>query len=202
MHKIINNVPLKVKEYKGNRVVTLKDIDMIHGRPAGTAKRNFNKNMKYFIEGEDFFFVKPADIQKYEIRTFGFEVPNRGLILLTENGYLMLVKSLTDDLSWDVQRQLVNTYFRAKEMTSSYNYILLQVIENQKVLERKIDALEKQSSSLVKDVVDAIIVPGFKEVHSKIESTSEKSDRNIIRSVTENVKLLGTYINTLIKKIK
>ncbi len=34
--------------------------------------------------------------------------------LITESGYYMLVKSFTDDLSWDVQRQLVNTYFRAQ----------------------------------------------------------------------------------------
>lgn len=29
----------------------------------------------------------------------------------------MLVKSFTDDLSWDVQRELVNTYFRVKEFS-------------------------------------------------------------------------------------
>lgn len=34
--------------------------------------------------------------------------------LLTESGYLMIVKTFTDDLSWKVQRELVNTYFRAK----------------------------------------------------------------------------------------
>jgi len=32
-----------------------------------------------------------------------------------ESGYLMLVKSFTDDLAWKVQRQLVNAYFRTKE---------------------------------------------------------------------------------------
>lgn len=35
--------------------------------------------------------------------------------LLTESGYLMLVKSFTDDLAWDVQRQLVNSYFRVSK---------------------------------------------------------------------------------------
>ena len=34
------------------------------------------------------------------------------ITLITESGYLMLVKSFTDDLAWDVQRQLVNSYFR------------------------------------------------------------------------------------------
>lgn len=29
---VINNKPLPVREYKGNRVVTFKDIDEVHGR--------------------------------------------------------------------------------------------------------------------------------------------------------------------------
>ncbi|WP_217807258.1 hypothetical protein [Methylomagnum ishizawai] len=37
------------------------------------------------------------------------------MIVLTETGYLMLVKSFTDDLAWQVQRQLVKVYFRAKQ---------------------------------------------------------------------------------------
>lgn len=32
---IINNQELPVKEYDGQRVVTFKDIDMIHKRPEG-----------------------------------------------------------------------------------------------------------------------------------------------------------------------
>lgn len=32
----INNTELSVKVYKGQRVVTFKDIDMVHERPEGT----------------------------------------------------------------------------------------------------------------------------------------------------------------------
>lgn len=115
----INKNDIAVKEYQGKRVVTLKDIDLCHNRPDGTAKRNFINNKQHFIEGTDYFNVTQSEIQKYEIRTLGFEVPNRGLTLITESGYLMLVKSFTDDLAWDVQRQLVNTYFRVQNKTDS-----------------------------------------------------------------------------------
>ena len=37
----INNTDLLVKEFNGQRVVTFKDIDMLHERVEGTAKRNF-----------------------------------------------------------------------------------------------------------------------------------------------------------------
>lgn len=109
----INNHSLQVKEFNGQRVVTFKEIDMIHERVEGTAKRNFNTNSKHFIEKTDFYFVKPADVEGYEIRTS--EINNAGTYLITESGYLMLVKSLQDDLAWKVQRELVNNYFRVRE---------------------------------------------------------------------------------------
>lgn len=111
----INNTDLLVKEFKGQRVVTFKDIDMLHERVEGTAKSNFYENKKHFIENEDYFIIKKS--LKYEIPTL--EIPNRGLVVLTESGYLMLVKSLQDDLAWKVQRELVNNYFRVKEVINS-----------------------------------------------------------------------------------
>lgn len=38
----INSTPLSVKEYEGKRVITFKDIDTVHGRPDGTARKRFN----------------------------------------------------------------------------------------------------------------------------------------------------------------
>lgn len=112
---IINDKPLSVKEYKGNRVVTFKEIDAVHGRKDGTARKRFNDNKKRFIEGVDFFKVKYSEVcpQNGQTAPNGFN-PNADLILITESGYLMLVKSFSDDLAWTVQRELVNFYFRGK----------------------------------------------------------------------------------------
>lgn len=116
----INNTSLEVKEYKGKRVVTFRDIDTVHNRPQGTAGRNFRANKQYFIENEDYYKIQPD-----EIRLVGIKSPNGGNVV-TESGYLMLVKSFTDDLAWEVQRQLVNTYFKqqqpkAEEITPKYH---------------------------------------------------------------------------------
>lgn len=105
---VINQKPMNIKEYKGQRVLTFKDIDTVHGRADGTARKRFNDNKKHFVEGEDFYKIQPS-----EIRTVGITSPNGGTVL-TESGYLMLAKSLTDDLAWKVQRELVNNYFRVK----------------------------------------------------------------------------------------
>lgn len=119
----INNQQLSVKEYQGKRVVTFRDIDTVHNRPQGTAGRNFRANKKHFIENEDYYKIQPD-----EIRLVGIKSPNGGIVV-TESGYLMLVKSFTDDLAWEVQRQLVNTYFKqhltpqskAEEITPKYH---------------------------------------------------------------------------------
>ena len=106
----IHNTQLPVVEYRGQRVVTLAMIDQVHERAEGTAGRTFTAHKERLIDGEDYFFVDAS--QKDVLRCFGIEVPNRGLVLLAEQGYLMLVKPFTDDLSWAVQRQLVHSYFR------------------------------------------------------------------------------------------
>lgn len=112
----INGVDLRVKMWNGQRVVTFADIDKVHNRAEGTARKRFNDNKEHLIENEDYFKIKKSNVQMSEKRTLGMEIPNRGIIILTESGYLLLVKSFTDDLAWRVQRQLVNTYFKFKEV--------------------------------------------------------------------------------------
>ena len=115
----INGADLQVKMWNGQRVVTFTDIDKVHDRPEGTARKRFNDNKEHLIENEDYFKIRKSDVQMSEKRTLGIEVPNRGITVLTESGYLLLVKSFTDDLAWKVQRQLVNSYFKFKEVVEN-----------------------------------------------------------------------------------
>lgn len=106
----IAGVELAPIEYEGVRVMTLAMIDKVHQRPDGTAGRNFRENRARFIEGEDYQKVCADEIRTHKI----CEISNKAhedVILMTETGYSMLVKSFTDDLAWDVQRQLVKSYF-------------------------------------------------------------------------------------------
>jgi len=106
----INNLQLTVKVYQNQRVVTFKDIDMVHERPEGTARKRFNDNKQHFIEGEDFYKISASEFRT-AIGNMDLRQQN-DVTLITESGYLMLVKSFTDDLAWSVQRQLVKSYFR------------------------------------------------------------------------------------------
>ena len=104
-------------EYKGQRVITLDQIDTLHKRPEGTAGRNFHKNKKRLVEGDDYFEFRGKEGREAlrNLNSTNFvelkNSPHFVEYLFTESGYLMLVKSLTDDLAWKVQRMLVNGYF-------------------------------------------------------------------------------------------
>lgn len=113
----IENTEMQIREYNGERVVTFKDIDTVHQRADGTASRNFRKNKKHFIEGVDYIRRNSSEAKK----EYNIIAPN-GLTLVTESGYLLLVKSFTDDLSWKVQRQLVNAYFKVREVQKEPYY--------------------------------------------------------------------------------
>lgn len=129
----IGNSDISIKEYKGQRVVTFKDVDMVHGRPDGTARRNFNNNKNRFIEGEDYFIVSSDEIRTSRLFTIS-DNDFTSKALLTEQGYLMLVKSFTDDLAWEVQRQLVSGYFRTKQIVneelSPQTQLILQLAQS------------------------------------------------------------------------
>ncbi|HBE9759958.1 TPA: phage antirepressor KilAC domain-containing protein [Clostridioides difficile] len=183
---LINDKKLQVKEFKGERVVTFKEIDLIHERAEGTAKRNFTENKKYFIENVDYFEVSTKIVPSLELYGFSKFAPNG--ILITESGYLMLVKSLTDDLAWTVQRELVNNYFRVKEqqpkLPTTYKEALQQLLIE--VEEKEQLQLENQVMKPKADYFDALV------------------ERNLLTNIRDTAKELGvkekTFVLWLIEK--
>ena len=119
---------LPITEYGGIRVVTLRTIDELHERPSGTAGRNFRKHRARLRKGEDYFELSPAEAKS--MKFVDYHLRGKNLLLLTESGYLMLVKSFQDDLAWEVQRELVANYFRAKKRATSMT--LDEILEDPK----------------------------------------------------------------------
>ena len=105
----MQSLPIKRKEYDGQPVVTFRDVDELHQKNEGTARKRFNDNRKHFQEGVDYFVLNSDEASS----RLGIIAPC-GLKLLTQTGYLMIVKSFTDDLSWAIQRELVTGYFAAR----------------------------------------------------------------------------------------
>lgn len=148
---VINDQEITVKEFNKQRVVTFKDIDTLHKRPEGTAGRNFRENKDKLFEGSDYFRRNSSEAKN----EFGIVAPN-GLVLLTESGYLMLVKSFNDDLAWQVQRQLVTGYFRAKTIFQDLSPELQFMIKmelKQKEMEMAITETKEDLKSIRDTVV-------------------------------------------------
>ena len=145
----VGNHTLPIKEYNNVRVVTFKDIDMVHERPDGTARKRFNDNKKYFIEGEDFYKISPS-----EFRTAIGDMDRRqqnDVTLITESGYLMLVKSFTADLAWKVQRELVNTYFRVKDVVTIMG-AMARTIQDMSARINQLEVLPDEVVALKKEI--------------------------------------------------
>lgn len=143
----IGGVGLVPIEYRGVRVLTLSMMDRVHQRPDGTARRNLNEHRARLIEGEDFF-----DLTADEIRTqsLGDAFPPRtpkGTIL-TETGYSMLVKSFTDDLAWDVQRQLVKSYFAKPKAPAAEGLMLALRLTPMAIRAARAFGLDKNAAAI------------------------------------------------------
>lgn len=124
-----NEIKWPVICWKGKRIVTLQQVSELHKIPLGTIQREFLRYDKVrLLEGQHYFrfegkkgreaLLDANSDNLSELKTaFGAAV--RWLrIGLTESGYLLLCKVLTDELSWYVQEQLINSYYRLKDVES------------------------------------------------------------------------------------
>lgn len=185
----ISNVEISVKEYRGQRVVTFKDIDAVHRRPDGTAKRNFNANKERFIEGED-YFVRNSYEASHE---YGVVAPN-GLTLLTESGYLMLVRSFTDDLAWKVQRQLVNWYFRARGMQEIYPQDYPSALRALSDETGKRMALEAENEKQRQMIAD------FEPIKRYVDTILESTSTMTATQIAADYGMTANRLNLILKK--
>ena len=168
----INSVEVPVIEYIGERVLPFKLIDQVHGRLEGTAKENFKNNRERFLENEDFFEISRGEFHTDIWENFGFHTKAPNGFLITLSGYSMLVKSFTDDLAWNIQRELVNHYFKpgvdqgkitAKEYRQIRSKISFLIIR----LSTTIDACAFETIiTEIKELCDAINypLPDFKKL--------------------------------------
>jgi hypothetical protein len=166
----IGSNDITVKEYKGKRVVTFKDIDQCHGKQDGAARKRFNENKQHFVNEVDFFEISHSDVGDDFGRTYGFNKKAPKGIIITESGYLMLVKSFTDDLAWDVQRQLVNTYFRKGEDETDSSLV------KRELAMAKLNNSRARAARILLKVADSVDSTEFKQVlqaHATKEITGQ-----------------------------
>ena len=168
----INNVELGIKEYKKERVITAWDIGKVHNRDVGEINKIFNRNKDKFILNEDYFILKIKEFSE-RFKTIQDFIPNnvKEITLFTESGYLMLVKTFTDDLSWEIQRQLVKGYFKLKELKSSVDK------------DKRLEIMEKNANVRMAKMLKSLIPFSKSERYKEIlvsEATKVLTGRELI----------------------
>lgn len=171
---------LPVIQWKGQRVITLQEIAMVHGVPLNTVQVDFNRNRcKRFVEGEHYFKFEgrkgrealiDANNDSKSLLEYMFGNALRWVrICLTEHGYLRLCKILTDDISWDVQEQLINCYFRMKDMQANGNPFDI-AIKGIKEIKKKCDELEAEQKLQYDNIADAMedVDKDFEEINKTL----------------------------------
>ena len=79
----VENTEMQIREYNGQRVVTFKDIDRVHQRSSGMAKKAFNRNKKRFIEGTDYFMLKQGEDSKvHEMDFCNITIPTKTSVIV------------------------------------------------------------------------------------------------------------------------
>ncbi|WKE03383.1 ORF6N domain-containing protein [Enterobacter asburiae] len=181
----INNKQLPAVEYRGQRVVTLAMIDEVHQRPEGTARAAFNRNRSHFIEGVDFLEMT-ADVIRTESLSDAFAARTAKGIILFESGYLMLTKPFNDDLAWQVQRELVNSYFRTRAPMTEIEMIAAMAadaVRQQKRLnhvEEQIETVTEAVENIKRGTMRAGYV-GYRQVVAK-SGMSDAKCRNLVNA--------------------
>ncbi|WP_426727283.1 ORF6N domain-containing protein [Enterobacter cloacae complex sp. 288G10] len=181
----INNKQLPAVEYRGQRVVTFTMIDEAHQRPEGTARRNFNEHRERFILGEDYFVVCADEIRMHKIYPISGKAQGE-VVLLTEQGYLMVTKPFKDDLAWQVQRELVNSYFRTRAPLTEIEMIAAMAadaVRQQKRLnhvEEQIETVTEAVENIKRGTMRAGYV-GYRQVVAK-SGMSDAKCRNLVNA--------------------
>ena len=177
----INNTTLGIKEYQGQRVITFKDIDRVHERPDGTARKAFNRNKEKFIENKD-YFILTRDNPMSVLWTMNV-IPPKGLTLITESGYYMIAKVFDDEIAWDVQRQLTDGYFKFKKI--SIEDKLTVAIDNMtntlSSMNERLSKLEEQPNKkkLPEKKYSRWKTNTFKKLNALLSYVNENSDESL-----------------------
>lgn len=161
---------IELKEYNGERIVTAWDIAELHEREISKVNENFKYNINKFIENEDYYVLQRNKFSESDFRVQNF-IPNnvKEIILFTESGYLLLTKTFTDERSWNIQRQLVKSYFKLKELKEKVESGEIEIKIANKQNNNSITQLNESQIELEKLRLMTHLIDTFKETEHKPE---------------------------------
>jgi hypothetical protein len=116
---------MKQITYKEENVVTTTMLAEQLGTSDAQLTKNFNNNKSRYTEGLHYHLLTGSKLRTYKRDIQNLDVakiPSNAnqLYLWTEKGAFNHVKSLGTDEAWDAFQNLVNTYFRVREIADNH----------------------------------------------------------------------------------
>lgn len=141
---------LQVVEHSNMRVLTTTQLAEAFATNAKVIMRNFQRNQDRYVSG-----VHYISLSGEALKQFKAERQNDAslkfvsvLYLWSEQGALMLAKSLTSERAWKAYQMLVNTYYETRaqgDLTKGSDDMTLAITHEQFYqIESRLDLLEQQ----------------------------------------------------------
>lgn len=146
---------------KDKKAMLVPDIAKIHGQRTAKINELLNRNKKQFIDGVDIIdFLSPSEGLRNFAKENGLITNNRvkHIYLLSERGYLKLLKIMDDDKAWDIYNEIVDNYFNMraeiKHVATKYEKLmqLANLTSNEEMKEYLISKVIEEITGEIVDV--------------------------------------------------
>lgn len=181
----------------GKKSMLAKTIAEIHGRQLFKVNELINVNSKRFAVGVDLIDAKLPRYAEFAIllKDSGILTQNainaaNNVFVLSERGYAKLLKIFDDDLAWDKYEEIVDGYFRSKDLLTSqmneFSPILQFMIKSeleQKSLKKEVSTLREGLDTLTDNLTAVPDVAKVKEMLNEYQRWTRLDHNKIYRSI-------------------
>ena len=195
---------------KDKKCMLAKDIADIHGQQLKTINQLINNNKKRFKDGIDVInLLSTSQVLRNFAEENGLITNNRVkyIYLLSERGYLKLVKLLEDEKAWEIYEELVDNYFNMRSAVKDDDNAILRhkrleiIEENSKTRQAQLMykvAMETESETMKQKLLNKIAerMTG-EEFHNHVPSKQDYSATWIAKQLGISPKQVGTIANRL-----
>jgi len=152
---------LQIVEHQNQRVLTTKQLAKFYDTDPKTITRNFERNKSRYQEGTHYFALTGEELARFKGSRQNDDSLKyvSVLYLWTERGCLNHAKSLGTDEAWAVYDELVETYFRVKELKTQLSELSpqLQLLINLELKQKELEQEIAVTKSQVNNIKDTII---------------------------------------------
>lgn len=185
---------------ENKRAMLVKDIAKIHGKELRQINQSIDMNRSHFKDGVDIVdLLNQSDGFRKFAKSQGLIGSNRTkhVYLLSERGYLKLLKIMDDDKAWDIYNEIVDNYFN---MRAAIKENKPQIVEPSRlfIMQRNADTRRAQTILKALDIVQDDYSRGALEKELVKELTGQDVRVNIKKkdySAEEVGKSLGLTAN-------